>query len=253
MRTTSNTSKYDPDARIERGEEVLLVADDNVDDESGIYDVVERLQDLDDLDARELVKTPTSLYGIGFGTTAEKRILFVRRKRIDSIAAGGKLFAIAGDTLRPVREPGLVIDRIFDLIVFPEGVVAFDHQSFEKLIRDPADVYAELRDNAEAIAKAIPFAAGLVDKLVARGESKPMIRRKLRAVVERKHLAGVTMPEIKAAFKAQGKSAAQYIKKDKLDFDMSDALFVLRFLDEGTWRGWRSNTHYAAGGRSVVK
>jgi hypothetical protein len=32
---------------------------------------------------------------------------------------------------------------------------------------------------------------------------------------------------------------------------MSDALFVLRFLDEGTWRGWRSKTLYATVLRSA--
>jgi hypothetical protein len=245
---------YDPDARIERGEQVLLISSANVDDGGIIYDIVDRLHNLKYLDARTLIDTPTTSYGIGFGTTADERILFVRRKRLDSITAGGKLFAIAGDMLRPVKEPGLVIDRTFDLIVFPEGVVAFDHQAFEKLVRDPADVSAELRKNAQAVAKIIPFAPGLIDALVARGEgNRPMIRRKLRSIVEVKHLDGVTIAEVRAALKAQGKSPTHYIKKDKMDFAMADALFVLRFLDEGTWRGWRSKTLYAAGGRSVVK
>lgn len=246
--------EYDPDHRIVRGEEVLLVPDDSIDDESYVYDIVERLDALDDLHAALLIETPTKMYGVGFGATPDERILFVRRKHMDTITADGKLFAIAGgDTLRPIKQPGVILDRVFDLIIFPEGIVAFDSVTFERLVKDPEDVAEELRSNAKAVAKFVPFAPGLIDELVARGESKPMIRRKLRSIVERKHLVGVTMNEIKFALKKEGEKPSTYITNDKLDFGMESAMFVLGFLDEGTWRGWRSNTHYSAGGRSVVK
>jgi hypothetical protein len=246
---------YDPDSRIERGEEVLMVADDAVNDESVIYDIVERLEKLKRIDARLLAEQRTVLYAVAFGTTPEDRIVFVRRKRVETFGAdGGWIVGIAEDTLRVVREPAIVIDRIFDLIVFPAGVVAFDHQAFEKLVKDPADVSAEMRSNAEAVAEKVPFAAGLIDKLVARGETRPMIRRKLRSIVERRHLDGVRMKEIRGALRAQNRKPSDYVNRDdELDFDIADALFVLRFLDEGTWLGWRSKTLYAAGGRSVVK
>jgi hypothetical protein len=251
--------EYDPEHRIVRGEEVLLVTDDHVNDESEIYDIIERFDDLVDLDARELIETPTRLYGIAFGTTEEDRIVFVRRHRIDSFAADGKLIALAGDTLRAVKQPGLIIDRVFDLIVFPEGIVAFDSLTFERLIKNPEDVSAELLENAKEVAKVVPFAPDVFKALVERGETKPMIRRKLRSIVERGHLAGVTMAEIKAALKAEDRVPSQYIKrdnkdgKDKLNFDVKEALFVLGFLDEGTWLGWRSKTLYSASGRTVVK
>ena len=251
---------YDPDNRIARGEEVLLVPADSVDDESEIYDIRVKLDNLDDLHASRLIETPTKIYGVGFGTTTEDRILFVRRKHMDTITADGRLYAIAGgDTLRPIKQPGVVLDRIFDLIIFPDGIAAFDSVTFEQLVKDPEDVAAELRANAKAVARYVPFSPGLIDKLVARGEKKPMIRRKLRSIVERKHLVGVTTDEIKTALKKEGKKPSAYFtkdpkdKKDKLDFGMDEAMFVLGFLDEGTWRGWRSNTHYTAGGRSVLK
>ena len=246
--------EYDPDHKIMRGsDEVLLVPLDNVDDESIVFEVVAKFDDLKDLHARTMVKTKTRMYGIAFGTTPEDRILFVRQKRVDGITAGGKLFAIAGDTLTAVKQPGMVIDRSFDLIVFPDGIAAFDSVTFNKLVKDPADVSAELLENAKKVAAQVPFAPGLMKKLVARGEDKPMIRRKLRSIVERKHLVGVTMGEIKKALRDEGETASHYITKDKLDFEMSEAMFVLGFLDEGTWLGWRSKTHYAAGGRTVVK
>lgn len=210
--------EYDPDHRVSRGsKEALLVAVADVNDESTVFDIVERLDTLDDLHAKTLVETPTQMYGIGFGTTAEERILFVRKKRVEGITADGKLFAIAGDTLRPVKQPGMLIDRAFDLIVFPEGIVAFDSFTFEQLVKDPDDVVAEMKKNAKTVAKSVPFMPGLLDKLVARGENKPMIRRKLRAIVERDHLAGVTMPEIKTALKEQGKTPINYISKDPKD------------------------------------
>ena len=109
-----------------------------------------------------------------------------------------------------------------------------------------------MRANAKAVAKFVPFAPGLLDKLVARGENKPMIRRKLRSIVERKHLVGVTMNEIKTALKKEGEKPSEYIKIDKLDFGMESAMFVLGFLVRAPG-GWRSNTHYTAGGRSVLK
>jgi hypothetical protein len=244
---------YDPDARIERGEQVLLVSADKVNDEADIYDVVENLPNYTKLDARRLVDVPTRIYGVAFGTTSEERMLFLRRRKVDSIAAGGgQLIAPAGDALDAIDTPGLVIDRTFDLIIFPEGVAAFDHQAFEKLVRVPADVSAELRKNADAVALQVPFAPGILDALVARGEKGPMIRRKLRSIVERDHLNGVTIGEIRRALSAQGRAPKDYIKKSMLTFDITEALFVLRFLDEGTWRGWKTNTLYAAGGRSVV-
>ena len=252
--------EYDPDHRIVRGEQVLLVPDNKVNDESDVFDIVENLDSLVDLHAIQLVDTPIKMYGLGFGTTPDKRILFVRRKPMGTITAAGKLIAIAGgDALRAIKQPGVIIDRVFDLIVFPQGIVAFDSLTFEQLVKDPADVSAELRKNANDVAKFIPFASGKLKELIARGEKKPMIRRKLRSIVERNHLVGVTINEIKSALKAEVGSSSKYVTKDvkdmkeKLDFNMSDAMFILEFLDEGTWRGWRSKTHYAAGGRSVVK
>jgi hypothetical protein len=252
--------EYDPDHRIVPGEEVLLVPDGNVNDDSDVYDIVDNLDALEELHAGLLVKTPTKMYGVAFGATADERILFVRRRHMETITADGKLFAMSGgDTLQAVKQPGVIIDRVFDLIVFPEGIVAFDSVTFERLVKDPKDVSAELRANAKAVAKFVPFAPGLLDKLVARGENKPMIRRKFRSIVERNHLVGVTMDEIKAGLRKEGEKPADYIKKDakdkkeKLDFGIESAMFVLGFLDEGTWRGWRSNTHYTAGGRSVLK
>jgi hypothetical protein len=246
--------EYDPDHRIARGtEEVLLVPLNRVDDDSVVFDIVQSLDSLTDIHAREMVEIRTKMYGVAFGTTPEQRIVFVRLKRIEGITADGKLFAIAGDTLRAIKQPGMVIDRAFDLIVFPQGIAAFDSVTFERLVKDPKDVSAELLKNARTVAKDVPFAPGLLKKLIARGQDKPMIRRKLRSIVERNHLSGVTISEIKKALRRQGKVPSDYVNGDKLDFDMSDAMFMLGFLDEGTWRGWRSNTHYAAGGRSVVK
>ena len=245
---------YDPDAALRVGEQVMLVPDESLNDESVVYEIIDRLEKLERIDARLLVEEPTVLYAVAFGTTPEERIAFIRRKRIDTFGAGGGwIVGIAEDTLRVVRQPAIVIDRTFDLIAFPEGVVAFDHAAFEKLLKDPADVYAELRKNAKSVANKVPFGKGIVDALVARGETGPMIRRKLRSIVERKHLDGVAIGEIRAALKAQNRKPSDYIKNNKLDFPMSEALFVLRFLDEGTWLGWRSKTLYVASGRSVAK
>lgn len=241
---------YDPDARLAVGEELMYVGPEHINSDSQIYDVIAQIDESDEIGGRAAASHKVTWYAIAFGE-GDDLTLFIR-KRLEQVNGESRLIGLAGDALRPSSRPIMIFDRTIDLIVRPEGVVAFNERAFEGLIRSPKDIAEELESNVERVSADVPFADETVADLKSRGLKRPMLRKKLRSIAERGHLHGVTVNRIAEELERQGFDPDLFIEDDLLKFDMRHAMLFLRFLDEGTWLGAFSNTLYASDGKSPV-
>jgi hypothetical protein len=241
---------YDADARLVRGEEAMFVSPDRINAGSPVIAAINSINNLPEIGGRAAAAHKISWYAIAFGQ-GEDLTLFVRR-RIEQFAGRTRLIGLAGDSLHPSPSPVLIFDFEIDLVVRREGIVAFNERAFEGLIRAPQDVQAELVDNIDSIAEALPIHTDTIEALKDRALKRPMIRRKLRSIIERGHLRDIQITDIAKRLKEQGFQRKLYIAKGELQFDMRHALLFLRFLDEGTWLGAFSRTLYASDGKSPV-
>jgi hypothetical protein len=245
----SDLRAYGPDMHLET-EEVLYVNDADLVSASGLGGVLFPDQPLRTISARTLPERPLVLYAVTFESAGEP-VAFVRKTNPRKSAAAGRMLALLGNTLTGADKPVFTLDPSFDLIVTPGGVVALDQGVFELLFKETDAVLEAIPGWVEAIAAHLPLAGDGAALLEEKALTSSRLRRRLRAINERGHLAHVDIARVRAHIRALGLEEADFIDGDELVVDEADPMTLLELLNEDLFTGGLTDTGFRSERKST--
>jgi hypothetical protein len=233
---------YDADMHLET-EEALYVNDAELIAASLLNDVLFPVGPLPTISARTLPERPLVLYAITFSRGGGP-VAFVRKTNPRKSASAGRLFALLGNALTDADKPVFTLDPRFDLIVSPTGVIALDQGIFELLFKETDTVLAAVPQWVESVADHLPLAGDGAAILEEKALRSSRLRRQLRAIHERGHLAHVTIERVRSHLAALGLEEADYIAGDELVVDEADPRTLLDLLNEDLFIGGLTDVHF---------
>ena len=249
---TREMRTYDSDARLNKNEQGMWIDSSRINEDAVLVSIIDDVPNANEITATAAASQTLLFHAIGF-FEGDDLTLFVRR-RFKQFQTGrkDKTIGLASEALKPLEKPIIVFDGIVDFIWRTEGIVAFNEDAFDGLLRDPEDIEAELDKNLDAIASSLLFDDDTMSELHDHGLKGTMLRKKVRSLAERPYLKSVTVNDIKVKMKSQGIDPRHYIAKNKMKFEMRRALTLFRFLSEGTWNGIFTGTLYGADGHAQI-
>jgi hypothetical protein len=231
----SDLRAYGPDMQLET-EEVLYVNDADLVSESRLGEVLFPDQPLQTISARTLPERPLVLYAVTFRGAGEP-VAFVRKTNPRKSAGAGRMLALLGNTLTDADKPVFTLDPSFDLIVAPGGVIALEQGVFELLFKETDAVLEAIPGWVDAIAAHLPLAGDGAALLGEKAMTSSRLRRRLRAINERGHLAYVDIARVRALLRALGLKDADFVDGDELVVDEADPMTLLELLNEDLFTG----------------
>jgi hypothetical protein len=230
--------EYWPDANLSRGAEYYEIARTAVEDSLGVLDFLERGVDTpllspDDLAGRML------FYAVTVGGDASKRVSFVSKSNpARELGRGIWLTRLTphSDTLTTVDTPLFLLEDRIDLVVGPATIIVFNQLAFEQWFRESPAIGEHVERWISTINEAVTFADDGEARLRKRAETDFRVRRLLRNISERGHLADVPVSRIRSHIKEQGLDESMLLRGDEL-FLGTDPLPLLKLLNEDLFRG----------------
>jgi hypothetical protein len=195
------------------------------------------------LNARSLPTRALVLYAASM-TTGQGPIAFVRKKNPNPVARAGRLYALLGNALVGVKKPVFTLDSEFDLVMARGGVLATNQNTFELLFRDTDAVLAAIPDWVAGIAERLPLAGNGAEVLAEKARTNGGLRRRLRALHERGHLADVDIDQVRAHIRDLGLPEDELISGDELVVDEADPRTLLYLLNEDFFIGGLTTTGF---------
>lgn len=158
------------------------------------------------------------------------------------------VFRFLNDQLTEIDEPVLAFNPgEVDMVYVPGGeMAALDVGVFEFLLRDAPEIIAKTPKKVADLAAAVPLAPGSEKILTEVALNNSRARRRLLAILERGHLAGVEMTAIRKSLTAHQYKASDFIKNGKIAVTADNAMSVLQVLNEDVSIGAFSATRFAA-------
>lgn len=233
---SSRIRPYDPDMFLEE-DEAILVEDAELVSSSPLKPIALPEEPLPLLSARSLPHRPLLLYGVTFRDSTGRRVAFVRKMNPHYGARPGGILAALGNTLTEVGGAVFSLDRVFDLIVWLDGIVAFKQSVFELLFKDSEAVSTAVPGWIQSIADHLPLAGDGAEVLERMANNSTRLRRRLRSINDRGHLAHVTIDQIRAHLRELQLDEADYIENDELVVRESDPIGLLDLLNEDLFVG----------------
>ena len=243
-------SEYSGATLLATGEEGLWVPTERLNDESALLELLRDPDELKTLRATDLADKSFSFFAIGFGATEAERIFFVKKKA-RHLRADTAILGILQGPLKPIQGTVISLERDVDFILLNEGVVVFEANAFEKYLRDPKDVGKDLDTALDKIKQKLPFTESTLSELRKLGRKKSMLRRRIRSISEADYFATLDAARIRREFRRLKESPSDYIKKGKLTFPPTKALYVFKVLDEAAWRGGFSDRLYTTSAKKA--
>ncbi len=226
---------YTPEVVIRAGEGRALVINDDLRDE---HEIVEEL--LGDSDRPQVSPSEVGgelyLYAV-ISDTRAGRVTMIKKKNPTRRARKGKVLFGAGDELRVLEADPWELDPVFDLVVGEDGGFALNTFFFEQLFADAERLRAKIEPWVQAIGRQLPMSMESQDRLVAACHDSPRLRRRLRAIVHRGHIARVSLADIQRHAREMGLKPTEYVRHGKLVVDESNMAELLRILNEDLTRG----------------
>jgi hypothetical protein len=240
---------YSADMYLE-AEETLYANDPELIATSPLNNVLFPEEPLPTISARSLPERPLLLYAITFQSGGSP-VAFVRKMNPHRGARAGRLFALLGNTLTDPGKPVFTLDPRFDLIVSPAGVIARELGVFELLFKETEAVLAAIPDWVEEIADHLPLAGDGAAVLKEKSSKSSRLRRQLRSIHERGHLADVSIDRIRRHITALGLEQADFIAGDELVVDEADPRMLLDLLNEDLFVGGLTDAGFRSERKSL--
>jgi hypothetical protein len=222
--------RYTPEVVIRAGEGRALVINDDLGQEN---DVVALL--LADEDRRKAKPSEVGgelyLYAV-VSDTAAGRVAMIKKKNPTKRARGGKALFGAGDELRLLDDDPWELDPLFDLVVSSEGGYALNTHFFEQLFADADRLKARIRPWVDDIAGTLPMSAHARDVLVSRCDASPRLRRRLRSIAHRGHIARISVADVRRHVREMDLTPATFVRNGKLVVSDDNVEELLRILNE---------------------
>jgi len=226
---------YSPEVVIRSGENRGLVIRDDLRKEN---EIVAEL--LDDTDRTKVKPSDVSgelyLYAVVSDTKAG-RLAMIKKKNPTKRAGAGKALFAAGDELRELGADPWELDPLFDLVVGANGGYALNTFFFEQLFADAARLRAKIGPWVAGIAKQLPMSKASKELLVKSCDESPRLRRRLRAIAHRKHIARVSISDVSRHVREMGLPGKDFVKQGELVVVEENVGELLRILNEDLTRG----------------
>jgi hypothetical protein len=223
--------------------QALYVADRRLVRESPLNSILLTDAPLRLVNARSLPSRPLVLYAASMNT-AQGLIAFVRKKNPRPVARAGRLYALLGNALAGVTKPVFTLDSEFDLVVTGGGALATNQNTFELLFKETDAVLAAIPDWVAGIAERLPLAGNGAEVLAEKARTNGGLRRRLRALHERGHLANVDIGAVRKHVRDLGLPEEELISGDELVVDEADPATLLYLLNEDFFVGGLTTTGF---------
>lgn len=203
------------------------------------------------LHARELGKRTFVFYAVVVGNDPDRRTAFVTQWNPHRIGLEGKILTAYGNQLREIRDPLLAFERLFHMVVTPDGIAVLNKAAFEKVFRDVETMQERVPVWADHVGAALPLddtGLGCLRQACARNMRTAA---KARSIFESGVLKDreITAKMLADEMRRQNLDADGMVKQGKLVIEESDVPTILKLLNEGLWRGWLTDTPWEAGSK----
>lgn len=227
---------YTPDMALE-DEEVLVTVDPDLIGDSPLATVVVPTAPPQLLSAGSLPSRPLKMYAVTVRSEEQGLVAFVRKASPQPTAKAGHMLALLGDSLTRIGGPVFSLADNFDLVITEQGVMALDQRQFEILFRDTPALQARVPEWVAEIDKHVTFAGDGAERLAARAQTDGRLRRRIRSIVERDHLKGVTIDKIRAHIAAAGLTESDFLDGEELIVDNANPFQLVYLLNEDFFQG----------------
>jgi hypothetical protein len=228
---------YWPDANLQAGEyyEIPRAA---IEDSLGVLRLLDAGADTQLLAPEDLAGR-LLFYSVVVGADPARRVSFVSKSNpARELGRGIWLTRLTphSDTLTSVETPLFLFEDRVDLVVGPENVVVMNQLAFEQWFRESPAIGEHVQRWIGNIHEHLPLADDGVERLRGRAETNSRIRRLLRNISERGHLAGVSIERIRAHILQQGLEETTLLRGEQLLLG-DDPTPLLKLLNEDLFRG----------------
>jgi hypothetical protein len=229
--------EYFADMQLE-GEEFLYVNDEELVGDSAVADYVLPAARLQTVNSRSLPSRRIALYAAVLGS-GEDMVAFVRKSNPRNGVRSGSLLGSLGNTLTKIDKPIFTLDDHFDLIVDEGGIAALNQNTFEVLFRDTPSLQQRIPEWIEAIGNSShPFAGDGADRLAKRCQTDGRLRKRVRNIAERGHLAQVGADRIRKHLRALSMDEMDFLTEaDEFVLDDGDPFRLVYLLNEDFFKG----------------
>jgi hypothetical protein len=229
--------EYFADMQLE-DEEFLYVNDEDLVGDSAVADYVLPAVRLQTVNSRSLPSRRIALYAAVLGT-GEDMVAFVRKSNPRNGVRSGSLLGSLGNTLTKIDKPIFTLDDHFDLILDEAGITALSQNTFEVLFRDTPSLQQRIPEWIEAIGDTNhPFADDGAERLAKRCQTDGRLRKRVRNIAERGHLARVGPDRIREHLRDLRMNEGDFLTEaDELLLDDADPFRLVYLLNEDFFKG----------------
>lgn len=234
---------YGGDSYLEDGEvfEIPIVG---VLADNEIITIVRSGADLNPLTAGDLPQKPLLFYASVIGDDPAARTAFLRAANPVVVAGAGKIFTRLRSSLTTLSEPLFAFDRRIDLIIAPDELYVLNQKPFERLFRDLPEILERIPEWLAEVTTSLPLAPDGLADLQRHCERNSALRRRLRSIHDRGHLANVTLDQICEEALRQGIDPDLVIVNGWLTTKNVDAGTLLKLLNEDLMVGGLSGARF---------
>jgi hypothetical protein len=227
--------EYTPDMHHE-SEEALVSADTNLIADSPLAALLLPITPLALVNAQSLPRRALLLYAVKVRVGGVD-IAFVRKSNPRTVAKPGRMFALLGDTLARIGGPVFGLDDYFDLIITEAGIVALAQHQFELLFRETPALQQRIPEWVGEIERHLPLAGDGGQRLAERARTDGRLRRRLRSIAERGHLADVTVDRVRQHLHDADLDETAFLDGDRLRYDDANPFALVYLLNEDYFQG----------------
>lgn len=216
-----------------------------------VRELLRRASGLDRLPAEHLTRFAFQFYAAVVGSDPARRTSFVRKKNPAKVLKRGGLVFSYGDRLTEVRDPLMLLDDRFDLIVAGQGLAVLEQDVFESLFRD-VEVLAERYPVYAKAFETLRLGESELEILVDRCRRDSRLGARLRQIYESGHLAAgnVSTKQVIREIDRLELPRDRLLSDGKLDFSGADASTILKLLNDDLFIGGLSKVSYEAGSKA---
>jgi len=240
--------EYTPDMHLE-DEEALVSTDTDLVADSPLAALLLPTAPLALINAQSLPRRALLLYAVKIRVDGVD-IAFVRKSNPHTVAKPGRMFALLGDTLARIGGPVFGLDDYFDLIVTEAGIVALAQHQFELLFRETPALQQRIPEWVGEIERHLPLAGDGGQRLVERARTDGRLRRRLRSIAERGHLADVTVDRVREHLREADLDETAFLDGDRLRYDDAHPFALVYLLNEDYFQGGLTDTGFRSDRKS---
>jgi hypothetical protein len=226
---------YTPDMNLEN-EEALVASGPEQTADSPLAEILLPTAPLALVSAQSLPRRSLQAYA-ALVQSNQGEIAFVRKTNPRTPAKAGRMYALLGNSLARIGGPVFALDDYFDMIVTEAGIVSLDQSYFELLFRDTPALQMRIPEWVQVIEQCIPLGGDGAALLAERARTDGRLRRRLRSIAERGHLASVTIERVREHIREAGLDEDRFLDGDTLRYDEDSPFDLVYLLNEDFFQG----------------